>query len=83
MNRAIKCRIDPTREQRVLFEKTFGCCRFLYNRMLTDRLTGEYMGEAVRPRPAMYKKEFPWLKEVDSLALTNVQLDLEIAYKRQ
>ena len=49
MNRAIKCRIDPTREQRVLFEKTFGCCRFLYNRMLTDRLTGEYMGEAVRP----------------------------------
>ena len=82
MNRAIKCRIDPTREQRVLFEKTFGCCRFLYNRMLTDRLTGEYMGEAVRPRPAKYKKEFPWLKEVDSLALTNVQLDLEIAYKR-
>ena len=82
MNRAIKCRIDPTREQRVLFEKTFGCCRFLYNRMLTDRLTGEYMGEAVRPRPAMYKKEFPWLKEVDFLALTNVQLDLEIAYKR-
>ena len=64
MNRAIKCRIDPTREQRVLFEKTFGCCRFLYNRMLTDRLTGEYMGEAVRPRPAMYKKEFPWLKEL-------------------
>ena len=83
MNRAIKCRIDPTREQRVLFEKTFGCCRFLYNRMLTDRLTGEYMGEAVRPMPAKYKKEFPWLKEVDSLALTNVQLDLEIAYKRQ
>ena len=82
MNRAIKCRIDPTREQRILFEKTFGCCRFLYNRMLTDRLTGEYMGEAVRPRPAMYKKEFPWLKEVDSLALTNVQLDLEAAYKK-
>ena len=82
MNRAIKCRIDPTREQRVLFEKTFGCCRFLYNRMLTDRLTGEYMGEAVRPMPAKYKKEFPWLKEVDSLALTNVQLDLEAAYKR-
>ena len=41
MNRAIKCRIYPNKEQRVLFEKTFGCCRFLYNRMLTDRLTGE------------------------------------------
>ena len=82
MNRAIKCRIYPNKEQRVLFEKTFGCCRFLYNRMLTDRLTGEYMGEAVRPRPAMYKKEFPWLKEVDSLALSNVQLDLEAAYRK-
>ena len=82
MNRAIKCRIKPNREQRVLFAKTFGCCRFLYNIMLTDRMTGEYMGETVRPRPAMYKKEYPWLKEVDSLALSNVQLDLETAYKR-
>ena len=82
VNRAIKCRIYPNKEQCALFEKTFGCCRFLYNRMLTDRLTGEYMGEAVRPRPAMYKNEFPWLKEVDSLALSNVQLDLEAAYKK-
>ena len=82
MNRAIKSRIYPNKEQCVLFEKTFGCCRFLYNRMLTDRMTGEYMGEAVRRRPAMYKKEFPWLKEVDSLALANVQLDLESAYKK-
>ncbi len=82
MNRAIKCRIKPNREQRVLFAKTFGCCRFLYNNMLTDRMTGEYMGETVRLRPAMYKKEYPWLKEVDSLALSNVQLDLETAYKR-
>ena len=82
MNRAIKCRIKPNREQRVLFAKTFGCCRFLYNMMLTDRKTGEYMGETVRPRPAMYKKDYPWLKEVDSLALSNVQLDLETAYKR-
>jgi putative transposase len=81
MNRAVKCRIEPDRDQKVLMEKTFGCCRFLYNRMLNDRLTGEYMGEVVRPRPAMYKKEYPWLSEVDSLALCNVQLDLEEAYR--
>ena len=81
MNRAVKCRIEPNRDQKVLIEKTFGCCRFLYNRMLNDRLTGEYMGEVVRPRPAMYKKEYPWLKEVDALALCNVQLDLEKAYR--
>ena len=44
MNRAVKCRIRPTRNQEVMMEKTFGCCRFLYNRMLNDRMTGEYMG---------------------------------------
>lgn len=30
--------------------------------------------------PAQYKDEFLWLKEVDSLALANAQLDLQSAY---
>lgn len=81
MNRAVKCRIRPDEHQKELMEKTFGGCRFLYNRMLNDRMTGEYMGEVVRPRPALYKKEYPWLKEVDSLALCNVQRDLEAAFR--
>ncbi|SKA01538.1 putative transposase [Clostridium tetani] len=33
------------------------------------------------PTPAQYKKEFEWLKEVDSLALANAQLNLDKAYK--
>ena len=33
------------------------------------------------PTPAKYKKEFEWLKEVDSLALANAQLNLQNAYK--
>jgi putative transposase len=70
MNRAIKCRLEPNRDQKALMEKTFGCCRFLYNRMLNDRLTGEYMGEVVRPRPAMYKKEHPWLKSANKKSST-------------
>ena len=81
MNRAVKCRVEPNREQREQLAKTFGCCRFLYNRMLSDRMTGDVLDEPVRPRPAMYKGEFPWLKEVDSLALCNVQLDLEEAFR--
>ena len=32
--------------------------------------------------PAGYKKEHPWLKEVDSLALANVQLNLERAFRK-
>ena len=74
MNRAMKFRLEPGKEQKELLVKTFGCCRFLYNRMLSDRRQAEARGEKLRPRPAMYKKEFPWLKEADSLALCNVQL---------
>ena len=36
--RAYKYRIYPGREQETLFHKTFGCCRFLYNHMLADRM---------------------------------------------
>ena len=32
--------------------------------------------------PAQYKKEYPWLKEVDSLALANAQLNLDRVYKK-
>ena len=33
------------------------------------------------PTPAQYKKEYEWLKEVDSLALANAQMNLDKAYK--
>lgn len=81
-NKAYKFRIYPTKEQELLLAKTFGCCRFLYNVMLSDKIR-EYKstGKMLRNTPAMYKKEYPFLKEVDSLALANVQLHLETAYK--
>ena len=82
MRRAYRYRICPDREQRRLFAKTFGCCRFLYNRMLSDKISwyGEHK-EMLRTTPAQYKNEYKWLKEVDSLALANVQLHLERAYR--
>ena len=83
MIRAYRFRIYPNKEQEVLFRKTFGCCRFLYNHMLSDRMDEyERNGSCRRLTPAMYKGEYPWLKEVDSLALANVQLHLEQAWKR-
>ena len=81
MNRAMKFRIRPDKDQKELFEKTFGCCRFIYNRMLSDKMTAEKTKSRVKLTPASYKKKYPWLKEVDSLALCNAQLDLETAYK--
>ena len=81
--RAYKFRLYPDREQADLFQKTFGCCRFLYNHMLADKTEMyEKTGKMKRLTPAGYKKDYPWLKEVDSLALANVQLHLEAAYKK-
>ena len=82
MNIAYRFRIYPNREQEVLLAKTFGCCRFLYNQMLNDKIREyEATKKMLRNTPAMYKKTYPFLKEVDSLALANVQMHLEKAYK--
>lgn len=82
-NRAIKYRAYPTEEQEVLLAKTFGCVRFVWNHMLMD--AQQFLNEAGTffvPTPAKYKKEFPFLKEVDSGALCNTQLDLQNANDR-
>ncbi len=83
MRRAYRFRIYPNHDQQVLFARTFGCCRFIYNRMLTDKKDWyEKHHEMLRTTPAQYKKKYEWLKEVDSLALANVQLHLEAAYRK-
>lgn len=81
MNKAYKFRIYPNAEQKVLFAKTFGCVRFLYNRMLADKIKYyEETKQKLNNTPAQYKKKFEWLKEVDSLALANAQMNLQTAY---
>ena len=82
MNKAFKFRLCPDTMQRELLTKTFGCARFIYNRMLTDKKEHyERTNQDIRLTPAQYKAEFPWLREVDSLALANAQLHLESAYR--
>lgn len=81
-NRAIKYRLYPTTEQQIMFVKTFGCCRKVYNLMLADKIESyKQTGKFVTVTPAKYKKDYPYLKEVDSLALANKQLDLQKAFK--
>ena len=85
--KAYKFRIYPTEEQEIFFAKTFGCVRKVYNLMLNDRkkayeeVKNDSSKKLTFPTPAKYKKEFPFLKEVDSLALANTQLHLDKAYK--
>ena len=88
MNKAYNFRLYPTKAQEVLFSKTFGCARFVYNKMLGERIElyeqfkddKEELKKQKLPTPAKYKTEFEWLKEVDSLALANAQMNLQTAY---
>ena len=82
MLKAYKFRLYPNKEQEIYFSKCFGSVRFIYNKMLNDKI--EYYkknNKMLNTTPAQYKKEYIWLKEVDSLALANAQMNLDKAYK--
>ena len=82
MNKAIKYRVYPTTEQSIMFAKTFGCCRKVYNLMLSDKIEGyKATGKFPTVTPAKYKNDYPYLREVDSLALANKQMDLQEAFR--
>ena len=78
----IKVRLYPTPEQAELFEKTFGCCRYIWNRMLSDQQRF-YLetGAHFIPTPAKYKAEAPFLKEVDNQALIQEHNKLSQAFR--
>lgn len=81
--KAYKVRLYPDDNQQIFFAKSFGCTRFIWNRMLNDKI--EHYKETkteLKNTPAQYKKEFEWLKEVDSLALANAQQNLRSAYSK-
>jgi len=81
-NKAYKYRIYPTAEQIIMFAKTFGCVRKVYNLMLGEKMTYySKNGKILKLTPAKYKAEYKYLKEVDSLALANAQMNLDEAYK--
>lgn len=78
---AYKFRLYPNKEQQVYFAKVFGCTRFVYNLMLNDKINAyKETGKNLTVTPAKYKETYPFLKEVDSLALANAQMNLQSAY---
>ena len=81
--KAYKIRLYPNAEQQIFFAKSFGCSRFIWNKMLGDKIDHfKATKTTLNNTPAQYKKEFEWLKEVDSLALANVQQNLRAAYSK-
>ena len=78
----IKVPLYPTPAQEELFQKTFGCCRYIWNRMLADHEEFYYATDKhFIPTPAKYKKEAPFLTEVDNQALIQEHNQLSRAFR--
>jgi len=87
MEKCYKFRLYPTAEQAVLMQKTFGCCRFVYNRCLSQRVE-IYREQGKTPTRfeqdlglTALKQELPWLREVDATALQASIQNLDSAYQ--
>lgn len=82
-----KFRIYPNKEQENLIQKTFGCCRFVFNYFLAERIE-QYKQTGKSPTRfqqsnslTLLKKELEWLQEVDSCSLQNSLKSLDNAYQ--
>lgn len=88
MEKAYKYRIYPNEKQREIIARTFGCCRFVYNKYLAEKIelyqTSKENLTYVRCAKAMseLKNELEWLAKVDSTALQSSLKDLDNAYKK-
>jgi len=82
INKAYKFRIYPNQEQKELIDKTIGSSRFIYNEFLAKAKENEYKSYTkYSSELPQLKKEFKWLKEVDSIALQQSLKDLDRAFK--
>ena len=89
MLKGYKYRIYPSKQQEELIQKTFGCCRFVYNQTLSHRKEMyETQKESMNKTSCnnycnqVLKKEYKWLKEVDKFALTNAIYNMDAAYQK-
>lgn len=80
---AIKYRAYPTLEQAEFFQRTFGCVRKIWNCLLADSIEYyKFNKKHVINQVSQYKAVYPYLKDIDSLALANARVQLQTAYKR-
>lgn len=95
-HRALKLRIYPSHDQEPLINKTFGCCRQIYNHRLFER--NEFYENVIKPETDKSKQKelwktahfssekdmkakFPYLAEVSAQALCSATMFAEQAYK--
>lgn len=87
MDKSYRFRLYPTKEQEALIQKTFGCCRFVYNHYLAMRIEsykerGETLNYvACSNNLTLLKGELLWLRETDATALQSSLRDLDTAFQ--
>ncbi len=85
--RAYQVRLYPTQEQATLLDKHFGCCRWIYNKMIEinekkyKRAGKRLSAYDMRSYLPKLKKQHKWLAEVNADALQIVCHNLGAAYK--
>lgn len=89
MLKAYKYRIYPNKKQQELIHKTFGCCRFVYNKMLLYQKENYENDKKFMSKidcnnyvNRVLKQAYEWLKEVDKFALTNSVYNMNAAYQK-
>ena len=82
ITKAYKIRLYPNKSQRTFFNKSFGCCRVIYNEMLYE-LQNAYKNGTKLNKCDLFKKikqKYNWMKNSDSQGLCNTYQDLNVAY---
>lgn len=88
MLKAYKYRIYPTPDQKVQIDKTIGVCRFIYNLALETKIrVWECSGKSLSAFDLMLqltqiKKDYPWMREVNSQALESSIKNVDQAFKK-
>ncbi len=83
VTKSIEIRLDPTRAQKVFFNKCIGAERVAYNAMLNTKITlyHDYGVKDFHPNWSSLKDFYPWMKEIDSRCLCYAKQTLETAFK--
>lgn len=90
MLKAYKYRLKPNKSQQIQIEKTFGCCRFIYNYMLSererlyakDKSVLSYNKQAKLLTQLKCMEGFAWLSEPSNEALQQSLRNLDVAYRQ-
>ena len=96
IHKSLKVRLYPTEDQATLFNKTFGCCRFVYNKHKEER--DSFYNESIKDKnlsdkeikeiykafkPKTQKEfcdEFEWLREIPAITVTDSIRKCDAAY---